>query len=133
MAKNTPPILGPKANSRLRASLFRPARVAVASLTGENIDLCFGRAEEFRVYALNLQESPPSYALMEIRHAPRPCRDQKHDQALLKETAELLKDCPLVLAGRLGPGALSELARVGILGLSAPLSVNEALKRLAAG
>ncbi|MDR1658353.1 MAG: hypothetical protein LBT47_12535 [Deltaproteobacteria bacterium] len=110
---------------------YRPQKLAVATETGENIDACFGRTDNFRIYRLNLTDGPPHYELEEIRPGPKPCRDKTHDLEMLDRTAELLSDCGMVLAGRIGPAAVKALSDRGVLGLSAALSIDEALKRLA--
>ncbi|MDR3135745.1 MAG: hypothetical protein LBU69_06610 [Deltaproteobacteria bacterium] len=110
---------------------YRPKRVAVASETGENIDACFGRVESFRVYRLVEGESDPSYELEETRKGPHPCQDKQHNQEILSMTAELLSDCGMVLAGRIGPAAIQALSERGVLGLAASLPIEEALRRLA--
>ncbi|MDR1085921.1 MAG: hypothetical protein LBP22_13975 [Deltaproteobacteria bacterium] len=110
---------------------YRPDRLAVASETGQNIDACFGKTEHFRIYELKSDGKNPVYELLEIRPGPKPCRQQRHDQTVLEESAELLKDCSLVLAGRLGPGALKALADRGIIGLTVHWPIDEALERLA--
>jgi predicted Fe-Mo cluster-binding NifX family protein len=104
----------------------------VASETGQNIDACFGKADSFRIYRLVATQAGERYEFLESRPGPCPCPDKKHDQAVLAQTAELLSDCGLVLAGRIGPGAAQALSERGILGLSAQLPIEETLKKLAA-
>jgi predicted Fe-Mo cluster-binding NifX family protein len=106
--------------------------VAVASETGENIDACFGRTGCFRIYALADDGGTPAYVPLETRPGPRPCRDREHDLGALSACADLLSDCGMVLAGKIGPAALQILASRGILGLSVRLPLDEALRRLAA-
>jgi predicted Fe-Mo cluster-binding NifX family protein len=117
---------------RKTRNLYKPERLAVASETGENVDACFGRVENFRIYGLVNEGDSQRYELLEIRPGPHPCQDKKHDQAILTETAELLGDCGLVLAGKIGPGATQALSERGILGLAAHLSIEEALRKLVA-
>jgi predicted Fe-Mo cluster-binding NifX family protein len=114
-----------------RRGPFRPQRLALATESGKNIDACFGKTAQFLIYELRTEEMGFFYDFLETRPGPRPCRDQGHDQAVLEESAELLRDCGLVLAGRIGPAALKVLSDRGIMGLAAPLPINEALKRLA--
>jgi predicted Fe-Mo cluster-binding NifX family protein len=49
---------------------------------------------------------------------------------MLEQTIELVADCDLVLAGRIGPRALRQLEERGVAGLAAHLEINEALRRL---
>jgi predicted Fe-Mo cluster-binding NifX family protein len=103
----------------------------VASETGQNIDACFGRVDKFLIYQLIQSENGPTYEFVEERAGPCPCQDKKHDQALLSQRADLLSDCGLVLAGRIGPAASQALSERGLLALSAHLPIKEALKKLA--
>jgi predicted Fe-Mo cluster-binding NifX family protein len=105
--------------------------VAVATDTGVNIDACFGKVEAFRIYRLAEGPDGYSYELEETRPGPRPCRDGSHDEGVLEASAELLRDCGMVLAGRIGPAAVKALSDRGIMGLSAPLEISDALRRLA--
>jgi predicted Fe-Mo cluster-binding NifX family protein len=105
--------------------------VAVASDSGDTIDACFGRTGSFRIYRLAEDAGGCRYEFAETRPGPKPCRDKSHDEELLSRTAELLKDCGMVLAGRIGPGAVRALSDRGIVGLAVPLEIEDALKRLA--
>jgi predicted Fe-Mo cluster-binding NifX family protein len=105
--------------------------VAVATDSGVSIDACFGRTESFLIYRLSEDGDGARYELEETRPGPRPCRDKSHDESVLDATAELLKDCGMVLAGKIGPGAVKALSDRGIVGLAAPLGLEDALKRLA--
>jgi predicted Fe-Mo cluster-binding NifX family protein len=87
--------------------------------------------ETFRIYELVHDKDGFNYKFLETREGPKPCRDKSHDQDVLESTAEILKDCGMVLAGRIGPAAVKALSDRGIMGLSAPLTLEEALKRLA--
>jgi predicted Fe-Mo cluster-binding NifX family protein len=132
------PGIGQADNSAAKAPLvykrnqksFRPEKLAIASETGENIDACFGRVEQFRIYRLTGSEGNYGYELEEIRPGPHPCQEKTHDLQILDQTAELLSDCEMVLAGRIGPAAIQALSQRGVMGLAASLSVKEALRRL---
>ncbi|MDR1609207.1 MAG: hypothetical protein LBT38_12495 [Deltaproteobacteria bacterium] len=110
---------------------YRPAKLAVASESGQNIDACFGKTGHFRIYELKTTGDEVAYELLEIRPGPRPCQDGAHDQAVLEASAELLKDCGLVLAGRVGPAAVKALADRGVMALAARLPITDALNKLA--
>jgi predicted Fe-Mo cluster-binding NifX family protein len=124
-------------NSALRDALkprrraFRPDRVAVATMSGTDIDACFGKTDYFLIYELVEKNESYSYELLERRPGPKPCRDRTHDENILEETAELLKDCNMVLAGRIGPHAQRALSDRGVMALAAPISLSAALSRLA--
>ncbi|MDR2368306.1 MAG: hypothetical protein LBF58_09405 [Deltaproteobacteria bacterium] len=110
---------------------YRPERLAVASETGENVDACFGRVESFRIYRLVNEDQGYRYEFLETRPAPRPCQDKTHDLAILSKTADLLGDCGMVLAGRIGPAATKALSERGVLGLAVHIPLADALKKLA--
>jgi predicted Fe-Mo cluster-binding NifX family protein len=114
-----------------RKKAFRPERVAVASGSGERVDACFGKCPSFRIYSLENKDGAYFYSLTEERPGVPPCRDGEHDQGLLDKTAGLLSDCQMVLAGRIGPGAMKALSDRGIMGLPVALLVKDALARLA--
>jgi predicted Fe-Mo cluster-binding NifX family protein len=103
----------------------------VASETGENIDACFGKTGNFRIYQLTGEGEEQAYELLEVRPGPRPCQEGSHDEAVLDASAEILKDCDMVLAGRVGPAAVKALADRGVMALAAHLPITDALKRLA--
>ncbi|MDR2459750.1 MAG: hypothetical protein LBE38_03055 [Deltaproteobacteria bacterium] len=121
------------ANSKLKPkrAVYRPQKVAIATDSGENIDACFGRTESFLIYSLTQKGESFKYEFSEKRSGPKPCRNKSHDQDLLESTAEILKDCGMVLAGRIGPAAVKALSDRGVMGLSAPLTIEAALNKLA--
>ena len=104
-----------------------PLRVAVASRGGVLVDECFGRAERFYVY----EEAAGGFRLVEIRPGPAPCRGGRHEQGALAGLVALVADCPVVLAGRIGPEALRLLAANGTSGFAVHIGVEDALRRLA--
>jgi predicted Fe-Mo cluster-binding NifX family protein len=114
-----------------KRAAYRPDKVAIASETGQYIDACFGKTESFRIYRLVKEGDAYCYKLDELRSAPRLCRDKSHDLDVLESSAELLKDCQMVLAGKIGPAAVKALSDRGVMGLAAPLLLDDALKKLA--
>jgi predicted Fe-Mo cluster-binding NifX family protein len=110
---------------------YRPDRLAVATDSRENVDACFGKTGSFLIYQLKTGEGSSSYELIEVRDGPRPCHEGGHDINVLEASAEALKDCGLVLAGRIGPAAVKALADRGVMSLAVHLPIEEALKRLA--
>ncbi|MDR2352496.1 MAG: hypothetical protein LBF22_04910 [Deltaproteobacteria bacterium] len=114
-----------------KRQIFRPQRLAIASLTGDAIDSCFGKTTSFRIYDLVEDGGPRTYQFKEQRECKITCEDKTHNLDVLKETAKLLSDCEMVLAGRIGPAALQELNDLGIMGLAVPLPLEKVLKKLA--
>jgi predicted Fe-Mo cluster-binding NifX family protein len=129
MAENNDIIEEPRPKPRRK--IFRPEKVAIATETGENIDACFGRTGSFLIYGLVKKGENYAYELIERRPGPKPCRNKSHDQNVLENSADLLSDCGMVLAGRIGPAAVKALSDRGVMGLSVPLSLKDALRRLA--
>lgn len=124
------PAAGP---ARTPTNPYRPQRLAAATTDGELIDACFGKTEKFLIFELSDRPGATAgYEQTETRPGPGPCGDGEHDQALLERTADLLSDCGLVLAGKIGPGALKVLENREVIGLPVRLGLAEALKRLAA-
>ncbi|MDR1612059.1 MAG: hypothetical protein LBT97_04665 [Planctomycetota bacterium] len=103
-----------------------PSRVAVASRSGARVDECFGRAENYYIY----EAGPDGYRLKETRPGIVPCRSRRHDAAVMDEAVSRLSDCDLVLAGRIGPAAIRQLAEKGVRGLAVDIGIEEALARL---
>jgi predicted Fe-Mo cluster-binding NifX family protein len=123
--------LAAAARPQARRDAYRPDRLAVATDSGTDIDACFGKTEKFLIYKLTVDGESSSYEFLETRPGPRPCRDGEHDQGVLEASAEILKDCGLVLAGRVGPAAVKALSDRGVMALAARLPIDEALSRLA--
>jgi predicted Fe-Mo cluster-binding NifX family protein len=120
-----------KTATKPKRAAYRPNKVAMASETGRYIDACFGKTESFRVYRLVKEGEEYRYVPDELRSAPKLCRDNSRDPDVLESSAELLKDCEMVLAGKMGPAAVKALSERGVMGLAAPLPLEEALKKLA--
>jgi predicted Fe-Mo cluster-binding NifX family protein len=105
---------------------IKPERIAIATESGEFVDACFGKVNQYRIYV----RTEEGYRLEEIRPGLSLCQDKHHDQDLLQRTAELLSDCQMVLAGRIGPAAIQALSSKGVTGLAVSISLNEALEKL---
>ena len=87
-------------------------KVAIASSDGVFINQHFGRAQQFQIYALDVQRQ--SFVLEEVRQTQGICSQQQHQPSLLSEKVAALSDCKMVLASRIGPGAADALLERGI-------------------
>ncbi|MDR3205328.1 MAG: dinitrogenase iron-molybdenum cofactor biosynthesis protein [Deltaproteobacteria bacterium] len=104
----------------------KPDKVAIASTDGQRVDACFGKVNEFRIF----RATAKGYQLEEIRRGPEICHERSHDLTALNQTADLLSDCQLVLAGRIGPAAMDALTARGVTALACSLGLEEALTKL---
>ena len=102
-------------------------RVAVATQTGDSVDVHYGRASRFQIYEI---EELESIDLIEVRELIPVCADGEHDPVRLEENAKKLNDCRCVIASRIGPGALNSLAAEGIEGYELPGDIEEAIDRM---
>lgn len=102
-------------------------QVAVASSDGIWVDLHFGHAHQFRIYAWN----GTSFTLNETRSLRPGCNGGGHDAARLDAAADTVADCHAVLASRIGPGALDALLLRGLRPLAVFGTVDENLWELA--
>lgn len=102
-------------------------RIAVASSDETWIDLHFGRAHQFLIYAWDGVE----FTLGETRTLRPGCSGNGHDAARLHQAAETVADCRAVIAVRIGPAAVEILEALGVRPLSSSNTVEEALWEVA--
>lgn len=102
-------------------------QVAVASSDGIWVDLHFGHAHQFRIYAWN----GTTFTLSETRSLHPGCNGRGHDAARLDAAADTVADCRAVLASRIGPGAMEALLLRGLRPLAVFGTVEENLWELA--
>ncbi|GAW28507.1 NifB/NifX family molybdenum-iron cluster-binding protein [Carboxydocella sp. ULO1] len=88
-------------------------KFAVASSDGKVINQHFGRAGKFYIFEV----VDEGYKLVDIRANRPPCPVSAGDESLMDQTIELISDCQLVLAVRIGLGALTKLKQKGIKGI----------------
>ncbi|MCB6993658.1 dinitrogenase iron-molybdenum cofactor biosynthesis protein [bacterium 210820-DFI.6.37] len=103
-------------------------RAAFASSDGIVINQHFGKATDFLI--IDVDDDKKSAAFAEKRsHAPV-CDGFSHNERQLTELSELLSDCRIVLASKIGEGAKESLRKKGIQGISAPFTIEEVLREL---
>ena len=102
-------------------------RIAAATADGRNVDVHFGRAENFAVYDADDQGG---IHLAEYRKTRAPCQGGSHQDADLAAAAELLADCDYIIAAKAGPGAQAALAERGIQVCELPGDLLDAIDRL---
>ena len=100
--------------------------VAVATYSGENIDLHFGHCSEFQVIEVTDNESWEVTGSIE---AGRACDGQcNHDY--IGDVAQKLKDCRYVLSAKIGPGAAKIVRDLGPVPLEIEAPVDYAIGKL---
>ena len=106
-----------------------PVRVAVASDDGQTIQQHFGRVSCFRVYEIDGAQ----VRLIEVRDNEPACHSGRHEHfdAYLAETVELVSDCRVVLAARVGAVAQAHLARRNVVCLQVTGRIDTVLEQLA--
>lgn len=103
-------------------------RVAVASTDGKFINEHFGRAKEFLIFNLNLEDK--LFNFIELRENTPPCSVHEHDDNLLDRSVNLLSDCKAVLVSQIGPGAAYALENKGIKALTIRDFIQNALTNI---
>lgn len=86
-------------------------KIACASSDGMVVNRHFGRAERFSIY-----EAAPDgeSTFLENRAVTPVCQGGEHSNADLEANLDALSDCQVIVASRIGPGALAAAARRGI-------------------
>ncbi len=101
-------------------------KVAVASSDGKVINSHFGRANQFLVFSL----SKGSYEFIETRENSPACSFGDHSEDSLDRSIDIIKDCQIVLASQIGPGAEKLLGKRGIKVLSGSSFLDDVLYKL---
>ncbi|MFM9327665.1 NifB/NifX family molybdenum-iron cluster-binding protein [Paenibacillus mesotrionivorans] len=104
--------------------------IALGSSNGEWIDEHFVSCGRFYIY-----DAVPGHAwtLVEIRTHDTSAWGGQHQESLLLQAAELVKDCSIVLVSRIGPGAQQLLKESGITAMTQFISLAHAQDKLALG
>ncbi len=106
---------------------FSKYKVALASSDGINVNVHYGRAEEFFIYAVDDAEG---YDFIESRKVTPVCMDGSHIKPLMEQSTAQFADCRYVCASRIGNGAASSLASHGITAMELPGTVEEAIYKI---
>ncbi|MEA4924609.1 hypothetical protein SDC9_167162 [bioreactor metagenome] len=102
-------------------------KVAVASSDGRVINQHFGRSRKFLIFEITDQSR---WAFLENRDNVPPCSSGEHSEDDMERTIDLLSDCSIVLASRIGPGAEQKLSLRGIKSYSVPYLISDTLDKL---
>lgn len=103
-------------------------RIAVATTDEIVVNSHFGRATNFRIVDVNADDDSLFY--VESRATTPICKAGGHDDLALNNTIEGLKDCNVVLAERIGLGALRALEQAGIEGYEIPGEISASIAQL---
>ncbi len=101
-------------------------KVAVASGDGMVINRHFGRAEQFLIFEVDGE----AYRFVELRANTPACVQWEHSDEALLRSVKLLSDCSIVLASRIGRGAMEFLNGNGIKTYQAAGFIEDILKNI---
>lgn len=104
-------------------------RVAVATSDGIVVNQHFGRADKFRIYEVNQNNS---IRFAEERNVVPLCQAGNHDPVQMQERSKEFADCKYVLVSKIGMGAANALEREGIIPMELPGMIEESIDRLVA-
>lgn len=101
-------------------------KIAVASSDGKVVNRHFGRAEQFLIF----EAEGGRYEFLERRENIPSCVEWEHSDETLLYTVKLISDCKIVLASRIGPGAVELLSCYGIKALAIGDFIEAALEKV---
>lgn len=102
-------------------------RIGIATTDGLVVNQHFGRAESFLIIDT---DDEGNINVIEQRFVQPVCHGGNHNDDLLAENAERLSDCDYILVSKIGPGAESRLAQMGIGAYEIPGVIEESVKSL---
>ncbi len=108
---------------------FIKYKVAVATSDGIVVNQHFGRADKFRIYNINQDNT---IVFEEERTVTPVCQAGVHDDLKMKENVSYLADCKYVLVSRIGQGAINALEQAGINPMEMSGIIEESIQRLIA-
>ena len=110
----------------------RKYQIAVASSDGIVVNSHFGRADQFLIYQLEIDNENDDWMkkYVELRKVVPVCQGGNHDDNRLQETAKLFSDCKYVLVSRIGQGAAFALEGKGITPMELPGMIDESIEKL---
>jgi len=101
-------------------------RVALASSNGDDVDMHFGRANDFYIYQFLVDE----WVFVERRTMSPVCMGGYHLESQMDINVSKLADCQYVAASRIGVGAMASLQKAGIVGMTLPGDIVDALNKI---
>jgi nitrogen fixation protein NifX len=102
-------------------------KIAVASSDGIVVNQHFGRADQFFIFGLNMENETD---LVEKRRVIPICDGGNHEDDNLNHAVNSFKDCKYVLVSRIGQGAAFALERAGVIPMELPGLIEESLQKL---
>ncbi|XME03108.1 NifB/NifX family molybdenum-iron cluster-binding protein [Lachnospiraceae bacterium C1.1] len=102
-------------------------RVAAASSDNLCVNQHFGRAGNF--FIAEVDEDGNIYPIEERKVTPV-CNRGQHDDAEIRNAVEVLSDCEVVVAAKIGYGASEELKSKGILVFELPGLICDSIKKI---
>ncbi|MBQ3666148.1 MAG: dinitrogenase iron-molybdenum cofactor biosynthesis protein [Lachnospiraceae bacterium] len=110
----------------------RKYQIAVASSDGIVVNSHFGRADQFLIYQLEIDNENDDWMkkYVELRKVAPVCQGGNHDDNRLEKTADLFLDCKYILVSRIGQGAANVLEGKGIIPMELPGMIDESIHQL---
>lgn len=103
-------------------------KIAVATSDWYNVDQHFGRAEHFLILTA---DEDTGEILQESERVETPfCQEQSHNEGLLFQTLNSLKDCQYILVSKIGPRARNEVEQFGIQVYEIPGDIVRSVEKL---
>lgn len=101
-------------------------KIALATYSGENIDLHFGRCTRFQVAEVTDNES---WEYVDEIDTGLACNGEcGHEN--IEKVADKLSACKYALSSRIGPGAARILLNKGIKALEVEIEIDQAIEKL---
>lgn len=101
-------------------------RAAFVSTDGKVVNAHFGKATKFHIVEINDKD----YKFIESRDNVPSCSNFQHSDESLLNAINVIKDCKVVFAAKIGEGAANALRLHGIDPIEAPYFIEDILKRL---
>ncbi len=99
-------------------------KAAFASTDGTNVNIHYGRAQQFAVYQIDDEEG---YDFIETRTVTPVCQNGSHVIQQMDDSTSRFADCKYVVASRIGSGACASLTAKGIIAMELPGIIEEAI------
>lgn len=103
-------------------------KVAFASSDGKVCNQHFGKAKAFHI--VEVDDEKRLYKYLETRENSPCCKEFEHSEDDLQNSINLIKDCIIVFASKIGRGASLKLEQNGIKAIEAPYFIEDILDEI---
>lgn len=104
-------------------------RIGASSSDGIVVNCHFGRSKVFYIYEVS---DDGGISLSERRELPPVCDGGEHDDHMLAQVADRLRDLDVLIASRVGQGARNVLEEKGIEVYELPMPIEDAIQKVLA-